>query len=44
MLELGFEHLESGPGCFVKKGVSHKDTIIVVVHVHDPSLCNWRKR
>ena len=35
MLELGFERLESEPGCFVKKGVSHKDTIIVVVHVDD---------
>ena len=33
MLELGFERLESEPGCFVKKGVTHKDTIIVVVHV-----------
>ena len=33
MLELGFERLESKPGCFVKKGVTHKDTIIVVVHV-----------
>ena len=33
MLELGFERLESEPGCFVKKGASHKDTIIVVVHV-----------
>ena len=33
MLELGFECLESEPGCFVKKRVSHKDTIIVVVHV-----------
>ena len=28
MLELGFQRLESEPGCFVKKGVSHKDTII----------------
>ena len=35
MLELGFERLESKPGCFVKKGVRHKDTIIVVVHVDD---------
>ena len=35
MLELGFERLESEPGCFVKKGASHKDTIIVVVHVDD---------
>ena len=35
MLELCFERLESDPGCFVKKGVSHKDTIIVVVHVDD---------
>ena len=26
MLELGFERLESEPGRFVKKGVSHKDT------------------
>ena len=33
MLELGFERLESEAGCFVKKEVSHKDTIIVVVHV-----------
>ena len=30
-LELGFERLESEPGCFVKKGVSLKHTIIVVV-------------
>ena len=35
MLELGSERLESEPGCFVKKGVAHKDTIIVVVHVDD---------
>ena len=35
MLDLGFERLESEPGCFVKKGVSHKDTIIAVVHVDD---------
>ena len=33
MLELGFQHLESEPGCFVKKGVTHNDTIIVVVRV-----------
>ena len=33
--KLGFERLESEPGCFVKKGASHKDTIIVVVHVDD---------
>ena len=42
MLDLGFERLESEPGCFVKKGVSHKDTIIVVVHVDD--LLSVRKR
>ena len=35
MLELGFERLESELGCFVKQGVSHKDTIIVVVRVDD---------
>ena len=55
MLELGSERLESEPGCFVKKGVTHKDTIIVVVRVDDllsvgkrnistTSLCTWRKR
>ena len=55
MLEMGFERVESEPGCFVKKGASHKDTIIVVVHVDDllsagsdnistTSLCNCRKR
>ena len=56
LLELGFERLESEPGCFVKKRVSHKDTIIVAVHVDDLLsvwkrktsqqflLCNWRKR
>ena len=54
MLELGFERLNSERGCFVKKGVSHKDTIIVVVHVNDllsvgsenistTSLCNLEK-
>ena len=35
MLELGFERLECEPGCFMKKGVLHKDTIIVVVYVDD---------
>ena len=34
-LNLGFERLESGPGCFVKKGATPKDSIIVVVHVDD---------
>ena len=35
MLDFGFERLESEPSCFVKNRVSHKDTIIVVVHVDD---------
>ena len=35
MLELSFKRLESEPGCFVKKGVSHKDTVIVVLHMDD---------
>ena len=43
MLELGFERLESEPGCFVKKGVTHKDTIIVVVHVDDLLSVGKRK-
>ena len=43
MLKLGFERLESEPGCFVKKGVSHKDTIIVVVHVDDLLSVGKRK-
>ena len=43
MLELGFERLESEPGCFVKKGVKHKDTIIVVVHVDDLLSVGKRK-
>ena len=42
-LELGFERLESEPGCFVKKGFSHKDTIIVVVHVDDLLSVGKRK-
>ena len=42
MLELGFERLESEPGCFVKKGVTHKDTI-VVVHVDDLLSVGKRK-
>ena len=33
MLELGFGRLESEAGCFVKKGVSHKDTIIDLLSV-----------
>ena len=33
MLNLNFERLESEPGCFVKKGATSKDSIIVVVHV-----------
>ena len=41
MLELGFERLESEPGCFVKKGVTHKDTIIV--HVDDLLSVGKRK-
>ena len=32
MLNLNFERLESEPGCFVKKGATPKDSIIVVVH------------
>ena len=43
MLELGFERLESEPGCFVKKGATHKDTIIVVVHVDDLLSVGKRK-
>ena len=43
MLELGFERLESEPGCFVKKVFSHKDTIIVVVHVDDLLSVGKRK-
>ena len=43
MLELGFGRLESEPGCFVKKGVTHKDTIIVVVHVDDLLSVGKRK-
>ena len=43
MLELGFERLESEPSCFVKKGVSHKDTIIVIVHVDDLLSVGKRK-
>ena len=43
MLELGFERLESKPGCFVKKGVSHKDTFIVVVNVDDLLSVGKRK-
>ena len=41
---MGFrlERLESEPGCFVKKGVTHKDAISVVVHVDD--LLNVGKR
>ena len=35
MLDLNFERLESEPGCFVKKGATPKDSIIVVVHVDD---------
>ena len=43
MLELGFERLESEPGSFVKKGVTHKGTIIVVVHVDDLLSLGKRK-
>ena len=43
MLELGFERLESEPGCFLKKGVTHKDTIIVIVHVDDLLSVGKRK-
>ena len=43
MLELGFERLESEPGCFVKKEVTHKDTFIVVVHVDDLLSVGKRK-
>ena len=43
MLELGFERLESEPSCFVEKGVTHKDTIIVVVHVDDLLSVGKRK-
>ena len=44
MLDLGFERLESEPGCFVKKGVSHKDTLVVAVHVDDSLGCWVAKR
>ena len=43
MLGLGFEPSESEPGCFVKKGVSPKDTIIVVVHLDDLLSVGKRK-
>ena len=43
MLDLGFERLESEPGCFVKKGVSLKDTTSVVVHVDDLLSVGMRK-
>ena len=43
MLDLGFERLEPKPGCFVKKEVSHKDTIILVVHVDDLLSVGKRK-
>ena len=43
MLDLGFECLESEPGCFVKKGVSLKDTTSVVVHVDDLLSVGMRK-
>ena len=43
MLELGFERLESEPGCFVKNEVSHKDTIIVAVHVDRSPEC-WEAK
>ena len=43
MLELGFERLESEPSCFVKNGVTHKDTIIVAVHVDDLQSVGKRK-
>ena len=43
MLDLGFERLESEPGCFVKKEFSPKDTIIVVVHVDDLLSVGKRK-
>ena len=35
MLNLNFERLENEPGCFVKKGATPKDSVIVVVHVDD---------
>ena len=43
MLDLGFERLESEPGCFVKKGAAPKDTIIVVGHVDDLLSVGKRK-
>ena len=43
MLELGFDRFESEPSYFVKKGVIHKDTIIVVVHVDDLLSVGKRK-
>ena len=38
-----FERMKSEPGCFVKKGVTHKDTIIVVLHVDDLLSVGKRK-
>ena len=35
LLNLNFERLESEPGCFVKKGATLQDSIIVVVRVDD---------
>ena len=35
MLGLGSMRLESEPGCFVKKGATLKNSLIVVVHVDD---------
>ena len=35
LLDLNFERLESETGCFVKKGATPKDSIILVVHVDD---------
>ena len=43
MLELGLERVKSETGCFVKKRVSHKDPIIVVVHVDDLLSVEKRK-
>ena len=42
MLTLKFVRLESEPGCFVKKGATAKDSIIVLVHVDD-LLSVWKR-
>ena len=41
---IGLRRLEPEPGFYVEKGVSHKDTIIVAVHVDDLLSVGKRKR